>query len=230
MTDPNSNEPVDPNQPQQGQPPAAPQQPPYGQQQPPQQPQYGQQQPPYGQQPPQQPPYGQQPAYGQQQPPQPGYGQQPQQPGYGQQQPGYGQQPPQYGQAPGAQPLNQHDDKMWAMWAHFGGVLALLPSLIIFLIFKDRGPFVRQESKEALNWQITWIIISIVWSIVLSILTVIIVGAMVASGSYPYGISALLGFLGWLPYLANLVFSIMGGVKVNNGQPYRYPVNFRFIK
>jgi ATP-binding cassette subfamily C protein CydD len=43
-------------------------------------------------------------------------------------------------------------------------------------------------------------------------------------------VAALLGFIGWLPYLANLVFSIIGGVKVNGGSAYRYPVSFRFIK
>lgn len=232
MTDPNASQPADPNQPPppHGQPSQTPppQQPQYGQQQPPQQPQ----QPQYGQQPPQQPGYGQQA-------PQPGYGQQPE---YGQQppqQPGYGQQPgqqpygqPQYAQAPGAQPLSPQDDKTWAMWSHFGGVLSILPSLIIYLVFKDRGPFVRQEAKEALNWQITILIVMIAWGIVTGILSGIIVASMIAGGSFAAltGVSALFTLLAWLPYILNLIFSIMGGVKVKGGQPYRYPVNFRFIK
>ncbi|RWZ52065.1 DUF4870 domain-containing protein [Labedella phragmitis] len=115
------------------------------------------------------------------------------------------------------------------MWSHFGGVIGFLPSLIIFLVFKDRGGFTRQESKEALNWQITWIIVNIAFQI----LTGIIGGIVGFSMGYSYGyggISLLLGLIGWLPYLANLVFSIIGGVKVNGGSAYRYPVNFRFIK
>ncbi|RUQ97194.1 DUF4870 domain-containing protein [Labedella endophytica] len=114
------------------------------------------------------------------------------------------------------------------MWSHFGGVLGFLPSLIIFLVFKDRGGFTRQESKEALNWQITWIIANIAFSIILGILSVVIA---IGSNGYGYGgIGALLGLLAYVPYIANLVFSIIGGVKVNGGSAYRYPVNFRFIK
>jgi uncharacterized Tic20 family protein len=204
-------------------------------------------QPPYGgpQQPPPPPqqPYGApqgQPAYGAPQG-QPGYGPPPGQPGYGAPQGGqpgyggpqqpYGQQPyaqQPYGQTNGATPLSPAEDKQWAMWSHFGGVVGLLPSLIIFLVFKDRGGFTRQESKEALNWQITWIIANVVVTILTTILSVAL------AFSDPYGgmrvLSLLLGFLAWLPYLANLVFSIIGGVKVNGGSAYRYPVNFRFIK
>lgn len=202
MTDPNAPQPADPNQPSQGQP----------AQTPPGQPQYGQQPPQYGQQPPQ---YGQQP------------------PQYGQQPPQYGQQPPQYGQQPsGGAPLSPEDDKMWAMWSHFGGVLSILPSLIIFLVLKDRGPFVRQESKEALNWQITILIVIIGWSILMGILAAVLVGSLIAGGSYTMigTMSGLFTLLGWLPYILNIVFSIIGGVKVKGGQPYRYPINFRFIK
>ncbi|PSL39647.1 putative Tic20 family protein [Labedella gwakjiensis] len=223
----------DPNSPQSGdQQPNPNGQPPYGGSQqpppPPQQP-YGAPQGQPGYSAPQgQPGYGApqgQPGYGAPQG-QPGYGA-PQggQPGYGGPQQPYGQQP--YGQPSGAAPLTPAEDKQWAMWSHFGGVLGFLPSLIIFLVFKDRGGFTKQESKEALNWQITWIIANIAVSIITTILSV----SLIFGGGYGYGgISALLSFIAWLPYLANLVFSIIGGVKVNSGQAYRYPVNFRFIK
>lgn len=199
-------------------------QPPYGGSQqppPPQQPGYGapQGQPGYGA------PQGQ-PGYGAPQGGQPGYGAPQGQPGYGGPQQPYGQQP--YGQPAGAAPLTPAEDKQWAMWSHFGGVIGLLPSLIIFLVFKDRGGFTKQESKEALNWQITWIISYIVVTVIVTILQVALVF------SDPYGGLGILGLLltlvSWVPYLANLVFSIIGGVKVNSGQAYRYPVNFRFIK
>src|SRR5690606_15216958 len=100
-------------------------------------------------------------------PPQPPAGYQAPPPGYPPQQgaPYPPQQgapyPPQQGspypqQQPGA-PLSQAEDKQWAMFSHFGGLLGPLPALIIFLVFKDRGPYVRQEAKEALNWQITFV-------------------------------------------------------------------------
>lgn len=212
MTDPNAQppheppagqpgQPEQPGQPQQGQP-VPPQQ--QGHQAPPQQGQPGQ---PYGQQPGQ--PYGQQP--GQPYAPQPG---QPGQP--------YGQQPGQ--SAPGAAPLSPADDKQWAMFAHFGGILWILPSLIIYLVFKDRGAFTRQESKEALNWQITFVGAYIVLSILIAILSAV----LLFSGGW--AVVQLLGWLPWLLYIANVIFSILGGMKVKNGEPYRYPVALRLIK
>lgn len=124
-----------------------------------------------------------------------------------------------------AAPLTAAEDKQWASFAHFGGILWILPSLIIFLVFKDRGALTKQESKEALNWQITFLIVYIAWTIVAAILTAV----FFASGLL-WSLGWLLTLVGWLIYLANVVFSILGGVKVNGGGSYRYPVNFRFIK
>ena len=92
-----------------------------------------------------------------------------------------------------AQPLSPEADKQAAMWANIGGIIGFLPSLLIWLILKDRGPRTNVEAKEALNWQITWLL--------------------------P---------LAW--WVLNVIFSIIGGVTVNNGGSYRYPLNFRFIK
>ncbi|MDQ1128005.1 DUF4870 domain-containing protein [Microbacterium sp. SORGH_AS_0888] len=177
----------------------------------PEQPPIPPQQPPASPQPPSyQPPAApQQPgAY----PPPGGY----QQPG-GYPQPGYQQAP----YAGGAQPLTADGDRQAAMWAHIGGVVGFLPSLLIWLILKDRGPRVAVEGKEALNWQITWIIAYVA----LGILSVIV-------GAIPFlGIIAILfGLLQFALWVVNVIFSIIGGVRVNAGGSYRYPVNFRFIK
>ena len=227
MTDPNAQPPVDPSQ---NQPPQAPQgpaspQPPYGGQQPQQGQPYPGQQPPAGQ-----PGYGQQPPTGQ-----PGYGQQPPagQPGYGQQQ--YGQQP--YGgQVPPQQyayqgqtsspPLTQAEDKQWASFAHFGGALGAflgagtagwIAPLIIYLVFKDRGPFTRQESKEALNFQLTITIYVVGLYIVGTILALVLIGFLL----YP---------IAWIVGILGVIFGIIGGVKVNNGEAYRYFHAFRMVK
>ena len=117
-----------------------------------------------------------------------------------------------------AAPLTAAEDKQWASFAHFGGILWLLPSLIIYLVFKDRGALTRQESKEALNWQITWIAADIV-SFILGMITVW------------FGIGIIfLTIIPWILYILNVVFSILGGVKVNSGGSYRYPVSIRLIK
>ncbi|GAB3617008.1 hypothetical protein GCM10027416_15650 [Okibacterium endophyticum] len=208
MTDPQAQPPQDPTrgQPQQPSGDVPPPQPAAGQAPPPpQQPPYqGQQQPPYqGQQPPYQ---GQQPPY------------------QGQQPPYQGQQPPyqgqQYaGQQPGGYPLTPEQDKQWAMWGHLGGVLGFVPPLIIWLVFKDRGPFTNQEAKEALNFQITVAIFSIGLGILMTILTVI-----------TFGIAGLFFFLVYVPWILGVIFAIIAGVKVNNGEPYRYFFAIRMIK
>ena len=130
-----------------------------------------------------------------------------------------------------AGPLTPAEDKQWASFAHFGGILWILPSLIIFLVFKDRGALTKQESKEALNWQITFLIIYTALWIILAILGAIFTSIAISSGSY--GLLSITGLFWALPFLlwvANVIFSIMGGVKVNGGGAYRYPFAFRFIK
>lgn len=133
------------------------------------------------------------------------------------------QTPPAAAPQPAA-PLTAAEDKQWASFAHFGGILWILPSLIIYLVFKDRGALTKQESKEALNWQITFLIFWIGWAIIGAILTTV----LISSGAW--SILWLPSLIGWVIYLANVAFSIMGGVKVNQGGSYRYPINFRFIK
>ena len=156
-------------------------------------------------------------------PPQQPYGDVPPQQPYGNvppQQP-YNGTPPQQPYAAPAAPLDAAQDKQWASFAHLGGILWILPSLIIWLVFKDRGAKTNVEGKEALNWQITWIIVWVASQIV---------GLII--GGFTFGIGYLLFTLliPWVLYIVNLVFSILGFVKVNGGGSYRYPVNFRFIK
>jgi uncharacterized protein len=130
-----------------------------------------------------------------------------------------------------AAPLSEADDKLWASLAHLGGILYILPSLIIYLVLKDRGAKVRVEAKEALNWQITFLAGWIILEIVTAIITAIVVAASLASLN-----GAGIGFAGvlWIFPLAwwvlNVIFSILGFVKVNAGGSYRYPFAFRFVK
>ena len=113
-----------------------------------------------------------------------------------------------------AAPLTEAEDKQWASFAHFGNIILLIPALIIYLVFKDRGPKVAVEGKEALNWTIN---VTALW-IIFEILSVI-----------PFlGIIFLI--LAFALAVVNIIFAILGGVKVNGGGSYRYPVNIRWIK
>ncbi|TFD03604.1 DUF4870 domain-containing protein [Cryobacterium sp. TMT1-66-1] len=139
---------------------------------------------------------------------------------------------PQYGQPPNSQPgaspystpvvaapLSEADDRQWASLAHLGGILSFLPSLIIWLVFKDRGRFTNTEAKEALNFQITLLIAYVAITVVSTFLALV-----------TFGIGGLLAGLGWIVWLAGVIFSIMGFVQAKDGKNYRYPFAVRLIK
>ena len=109
-----------------------------------------------------------------------------------------------------AAPLTPAEDKQWASFAHLGGILGILPSLIIWLVFKDRGAKTNVEAKEALNFQITILFAYIVGSI----LSLIFIGV----------------FISLAAWVVSIIFSIIGFMRVNEGGSYRYPFAIRLIK
>ncbi|KAD3720677.1 DUF4870 domain-containing protein [Arthrobacter yangruifuii] len=127
---------------------------------------------------------------------------------------GSAQRPVYQGAPANALPLTASEDRQWATLAHFGGILAFVPSLIIYLVFRDRGPFTAQEAKEALNFTLPPSLAALtVWA--LSFIPVI------------GGFFAVLNALIWV-YIA--VSSVVAGIECNRGRPYRYPLNLRRIK
>lgn len=109
----------------------------------------------------------------------------------------------------GPQPMSPSDEKLWATLVHIGGIFYFLPSLIGYLVLKDRGPFVRAHTAAALNFQLTMLIASLVGT-VLSIIGI--------------GLLILLAV-----YVVNIVFSIIAAVKANRGEWYTYPLSISFV-
>lgn len=187
--------------------------------QPPQPDQTSAQPPSYGYGPQGQPPQGQQypgQGYGQ-----PGYGQPGAQPGYGQ--PGYGSQQqgypsggygqPGYPPAPYQQvgPLSQSDERMWATLTHISiPFFGFVGPLITFLVFKDRDPWLKEATTEALNFSILYGIVQVISSILITV--------------------AIGGILLPLFWIAALVLCILAAIATNKGEQYKYPVNWRLIK
>ncbi|WP_431804614.1 DUF4870 domain-containing protein [Microbacterium sp. bgisy203] len=123
--------------------------------------------------------------------------------------PPYPPQPP-YGAAPGPQPMNPADERMWATLVHVGGIfLGFWSALIGYLVFKDRGPFVRAHTATALNFQLTLLIASIV----AGILTIVVIGFFLLAAIW----------------VLNIVFSIIAALKANKGEWYRYPATITFV-
>ena len=105
------------------------------------------------------------------------------------------------------------EDRTIALLTHLSGIVAgFIVPLIMWLINKDKPEksWLTDQSKEALNFQIT-VLIAYIACMVLS---VILIGA----------------FLMPLVWLGNVILCILGGVKANNGEAYRYPFALRLIK
>jgi uncharacterized protein len=121
------------------------------------------------------------------------------------------------------------DERNWAMAAHLCGLLWLLGgpgliflpfgSLVLFtvlgplIIWRTKGqtmPFVAEQAKESLNFQITVFLLGLVFAF----LILIFIGIL---------------FL-WILGVVNLVLVIIAAVQVSSGKPYRYPFCLRLVK
>jgi len=109
------------------------------------------------------------------------------------------------------------DERMWGMMCHllaFSGYIipfgSVLGPLIIWMIKKEEMPFVNDQGKESLNFQLTMLIAIIISAI----LTLVLIGIFM--------LGALIIF--------QIVVIIMAAIKANDGIKYRYPCTIRFIK
>jgi len=124
--------------------------------------------------------------------------------------------PSEYGQAEEI----DRDARRWAMFCHLSGLAGYLPilpgigsliaPLIIWQVKKDDSPFVDQQGKEAVNFQLSILLYTVI---------------ALASICIAVGIVLLPAVV-----VLNIVFVIIASVRSNNGEHYRYPICIRFIK
>jgi len=112
------------------------------------------------------------------------------------------------------------DARMWAMFCHLSGLALFIPvlpvignviaPLIIWQIKKDDYPFVDEQGKEAVNFQLSILIYGIV------------------AGLFCF---ACIGFV-LVPAVIvfDVIFLLIAAVKANDGYHYHYPLTIRFIK
>ncbi len=102
------------------------------------------------------------------------------------------------------------DQNQLAMIAHLLGIIiGFVGPLIIWLTAKDK-PFAYEQSREALNFQIT---VAIAW-VAAGVLSFIGIGIVL----YP-----IIG-------IVNLIFCIIAGMAAQKGESYKYPFALRLIK
>ena len=108
-------------------------------------------------------------------------------------------------------------ERNWAVAAHVSGLIAacffgigaVLAPLIIWLVKRDEMPFVADQAREALNFQVTMLLIGFVcW-----LLVFVLIGI------------PMLFVLG----VFDLVCCILAAIKASEGVAYRYPFALRLI-
>ena len=111
----------------------------------------------------------------------------------------------------GFTPLSPSDEKLWSALIQLGGIFIYFAApLIGYLLRRQRGPFVREHSVAALNWQLSLLL----YSFASSILLFVVVGTVL--------LSALA--------VLNIVFSILATMHAHRGQLYVYPLSIKFIR
>lgn len=130
--------------------------------------------------------------------------------------------------------LRPDQQRLWATLAHLSPLVALmlLPAtvglfytgavgpLIIFLVLKNRGGFVRHHAVEALNFQI---LLTAVY------LVAVVVGGLLSLVTFGLALLVLVP-VGIAVGIAALVFQIIAAVRANQGIEYRYPISWRLVK
>jgi uncharacterized protein len=110
------------------------------------------------------------------------------------------------------------DARMWAMFCHISALAVfvipfvghILGPLLIWILKKEEFPFVDDQGKEALNFQISITI----YGIISSILIFIVIGI------------PILIVLG----LFALIMVVIAAISAYDGKAYRYPLTIRIIK
>ncbi|QJD60882.1 DUF4870 domain-containing protein [Pseudomonas sp. gcc21] len=107
--------------------------------------------------------------------------------------------------------------RKWALIAHLSGFLgciipfgSLVGPLLVWQLKKDQAPFIDDQGKEALNFQITVALAGLLCML----LMVVVIGFLLI----------------WLVIIAAVVLMIIAAIKANEGQAYRYPFCWRIIK
>lgn len=108
------------------------------------------------------------------------------------------------------------DERTMGMLAHLSSLAGyvipfgnIIGPLVVWLIKREEMPFVDDQGKEALNFQITVMLAVIacfaLFFLILPLLLIPVIG------------------------IVDLVFTVIAAVKANEGEHYRYPMTLRLI-
>ena len=122
-------------------------------------------------------------------------------------------------QPPHPQPMSPGEERTWATVAHgvpavalviSAGTLGFVASLVIYLMYKDRGPFVRAHAANSLNVQI----MTLIYLVISAVLFLALIGFVL----YP------------LVIVVAVVYHVVGAMRAHDGQWWSPPLTPRFVR
>ena len=117
--------------------------------------------------------------------------------------------------------VKENDEKqarIWGTLCHLTALIVMtgipfghiLGPLVVWLLKKNRYPFVNDQGKESLNFQLSMTL----YAFVAALLIFVNIGAIMLFGLV----------------VGNLILVIIASVKAFNGETFHYPFKIRFIK
>ena len=113
--------------------------------------------------------------------------------------------------------LDEQQSRNWAMACHLSALAGylvplggLIGPLLVWLIHRDRHPFVDEQGKEAVNFRLTlYLYYTVAFALVFVLLGIVLLALLV---------------------LFDLIFVIVAGVRAGNGEHFRYPLTIRWLR
>lgn len=115
--------------------------------------------------------------------------------------------------------------KTWAVGGHLAafiwlvGIPGPIGPLIVWLLKRGDHPFIDDQAKEALNFQLSILIYQVAVLLAAVLLMIPTIGLAILPG---LAVVAVIGLLG-------IVFAVIGAYRASEGERYRYPFTIRLI-
>lgn len=117
----------------------------------------------------------------------------------------------------GSEAARERETRTWSMWLHLSllagfivPLAGLVAPVVIWQLKKVDLPGIDVHGKITLNWILSFVI----YFVLAGILSFVLIGI------------PLLAVLGVLA----VIFPLVGGIKANNGEAWRYPLSIRFFE
>jgi uncharacterized Tic20 family protein len=129
--------------------------------------------------------------------------------------------------------MSPAEEKQMSLLTHLLSIFfGFVPAIIFFVLYRDRGPFVRNHVVTEWNFQLTALIVQVVCVGIALVGSFSSFASAAPDGGAPTGlIPFFIGYgLTWVIMIIRVIFGIIASVAANRGRFYRYPLAFRFVK